>query len=87
MKKKSHKKQRKFGLIGKNIDYSFSKKYFSDKFAINHFDNCEYENYDIKNINQFNEIIKSSKGLVGLNVTIPYKEEIIAYLNKLSKKG
>lgn len=87
MKKKSHKKQRKFGLIGKNIDYSFSKKYFTDKFTINHFDNCQYENYDISDINQFPEIINASKGLVGLNVTIPYKEEIIPHLDKLSKSA
>jgi shikimate dehydrogenase len=41
MKNKLNKKQRKFGLIGENISYSFSKKYFSEKFTTNHFHNCE----------------------------------------------
>jgi len=87
MKHKSQKKQRKFGLIGKNISYSFSKKYFSEKFINNHFHNCEYENYDIQNIKEFTEIIDKTKGLVGLNVTIPYKESIFPFLDKISKNA
>lgn len=86
MKKKA-KKQLKFGLIGRNIDYSFSRNYFSEKFEINHFANCEYKNYDINSIKDFSKLIAESKGLVGLNVTIPYKEEIIPYLDKVSKKA
>ncbi len=85
--KKKVKKQLKFGLIGRNIDYSFSRNYFSEKFEINHFTNCEYKNYDLKNIKEFPELIAESKGLLGLNVTIPYKEEIIPYLDKISKKA
>ena len=84
MKKKS-KKQLKFGLIGRNISYSFSKKYFTEKFKISHFDNCEYKNYDIESINEFPKIISENKGCKGFNVTIPYKEEIIPMLDKLSK--
>ena len=84
MKKKS-KKQLKFGLIGRNISYSFSKKYFSEKFEISHFDNCEYKNYDIESIKEFPKIVSETKGLMGFNITIPYKEEIIPMLDKLSK--
>jgi shikimate dehydrogenase len=87
MKKKSLKKQRKFGLIGKNISYSFSKKHFTEKFLHNHFDNCEYGNYDIQNVNEVSQIIQNTKGLVGLNVTIPYKESIIPLLDKISKNA
>jgi shikimate dehydrogenase len=87
MKHKSQKKQRKFGLIGKNISYSFSKKYFSEKFINNHFHNCEYDNYDIENIREFTKIIEKTKGLVGLNVTIPYKESILPYVDKISKNA
>ncbi|WP_396181011.1 shikimate dehydrogenase family protein [Flavobacterium sp.] len=87
MNYKSQKKQRKFGLIGKNISYSFSKKYFSEKFINNHFHNCEYENYDIENIKEFTEIIDKTKGLVGLNVTIPYKESILPFLDKISNNA
>lgn len=87
MKKKSLKKQRKFGLIGKNISYSFSKKYFTEKFENNHFHNCEYTNYDIQNVKEISEIIKNTKGLVGLNVTIPYKEVVLPFLDKISKNA
>lgn len=87
MKNKFQKKQRKFGLVGKNINYSFSKKYFTEKFTQNHFHNCDYENYDIENIKAFTEIIKKSKGLVGLNVTIPYKESVMPFLDKISKNA
>jgi shikimate dehydrogenase len=87
MKHKSQKKQRKFGLIGKNISYSFSKKHFTEKFTNNHFHNCEYDNYDIENIREFTKIIEKTKGLVGLNVTIPYKESILPYVDKISKNA
>ena len=86
-KKNKNKKQIKFGLIGKNISYSFSKKYFTEKFKLLHFDNCEYLNFDIPSIKDFPKTISETKGLKGLNVTIPYKEEIIPYLDKLSKNA
>ena len=76
----------KFGLIGKDIDYSFSKTYFAKKFeneALAH----SYQNFDINTINEFPEIIKNTEDLRGLNVTIPYKEAIIPFLNKLDKKA
>jgi shikimate dehydrogenase len=49
---------KKYGLIGKNISYSFSKKYFSEKFTEDLFDDCVYENFDIQNIEEFPEILK-----------------------------
>ena len=82
-KKKKNKKQIKFGLIGKNINYSFSRKYFSEKFQLLHFDNCEYLNFDLQSIKDFPKTLAETKGLKGLNVTIPYKEEIIPFLDKL----
>ncbi|MFT5752810.1 MAG: shikimate dehydrogenase [Flavobacterium sp.] len=84
---KKVKKQKKYGLIGKDISYSFSKKHFTEKFAAYHFDNCEYLNFDIPSVKEFPEIISKTKGLRGLNVTIPYKEEIIPYLDSLSKNA
>ena len=84
-KNKKHKKQLKYGLVGRNISYSFSRKYFNEKFSLLHFDNCEYLNFDIQNIKDFPNVIAETKGLKGLNVTIPYKEEIIPYLDRLSK--
>ena len=78
---------RKFGLIGKNISYSFSKKYFSTKFQDENILNATYENFDIQNIEEFEGIVESTSKLKGLNVTIPYKKSIIPYLDKLSKKA
>ena len=74
--------KRKYGLIGKNINYSFSKKYFNDKFLKENITNCSYENYDLKSIKDFKNIIKDD-AIKGLNVTIPYKEEIIELVNKI----
>jgi shikimate dehydrogenase len=77
----------KFGLIGKNISYSFSKKHFTEKFALGNLDGYVYENFDLQSIEEFPKLITENPELKGLNVTIPYKEEIIPYLNKLSKKA
>ncbi|WP_103070669.1 shikimate dehydrogenase family protein [Aquimarina sediminis] len=70
-----------YGLLGRNIDYSFSKSYFSEKFKKEHLD-CEYNNFDLKEINDIKKVVKDPL-VKGLNVTIPYKEEIISYLDDL----
>ena len=74
-----------FGLIGKNIDYSFSKKYFTEKFELGQLSDYKYVNFDIQSIDEFPKILNDNQDLKGLNVTIPYKESIIQYLDKLSK--
>lgn len=71
-----------YGLIGKNIDYSFSKNFFSKKFK-NENINCKYLNFDIQNISDFKSVI-SDKNISGLNVTIPYKEDVIKYIDEIS---
>ena len=78
---------KKFGLIGKNISYSFSRKYFAEKFSKDLFDDCTYENFDIPSIEEFPNILKNNPDLKGLNVTIPYKEAIIPYMDTLSEKA
>ena len=72
-----------YGLIGKNIDYSFSVKYFSQKFNDEKIIDSKYVNFDLREIEDFNnlEILKIN----GLNVTIPYKEKIITYLDEVDK--
>ncbi|MFD1614175.1 shikimate dehydrogenase family protein [Gelatiniphilus marinus] len=77
----------KLGLLGKNISYSFSKTYFKKKFEDEKIDNTTYENFDIDSINLLPSIIKNTQGLKGLNVTIPYKEQVIPFLDKLNKKA
>ena len=78
---------RKFGLIGKNISYSFSKDYFTKKFELEGIDNAQYINFDIQDIKEIQSILDSQSNLRGLNVTIPYKESILPYLDKLNKKA
>lgn len=84
MHKEPEKSMSKFGLIGKNIAYSFSKAHFAAKFE-NEDLPYSYENFDIDNISKFNEILKQNDPISGLNVTIPYKEQIIPYLDVLNK--
>lgn len=78
--------RKRFGLLGRNINYSFSKGYFTDKFNAENFEGCTYENFDIPEISTFPELVKNNSDLKGLNVTIPYKEVVIPFLTKLSKK-
>tara|TARA_Y100001954_G_C15741205_1_gene568488 strand:+ start:105 stop:842 length:738 start_codon:yes stop_codon:yes gene_type:complete len=77
------KKSKKFGLIGKNIDYSFSKKYFSEKFKKENLDYI-YSNFDIVNISEIESILQNNS-ISGYNVTIPYKEEIIKFLDEIDE--
>ena len=70
-----------FGLIGYPLTHSFSKKYFTDKFKEEGLSDCVYENFPIEKIESVNEIFRLHPTLVGLNVTIPYKEKVIPYLD------
>ena len=72
-----------FGLIGKNIAYSFSEKYFSEKFKAENIQNSVYETFDLDEISEIEKLIQNKK-LNGFNVTIPYKEQILPYLDELS---
>lgn len=79
--------QKLYGLVGKNIAYSFSKKYFTERFLKTQASDCVYDNFDISEIQEFRDVLKSNPTLKGLNVTIPYKEAVIPYLDSLSKKA
>ena len=79
--------RKRFGLLGRNINYSFSKGYFTDKFNTENFTGCTYENFDIPEITDFPGIIENTSDLKGLNVTIPYKETVLPFLDKLSKNA
>ena len=72
----------KYGLIGQNIDYSFSKAYFNQKFKDLDI-NAEYDNYDIDHILKLKNVLHKEKDLKGLNVTIPYKESVIDFIDVL----
>ena len=69
-----------YGLIGAKLGHSFSKDFFSKKFAKEGI-SAEYRNFEIDNIEKFSEIIEY--GVYGLNITIPYKEQVIDFLDKI----
>jgi len=73
----------RYGLIGFPLKHSFSKDYFNTKFASEGID-AEYINFEITSITEFKSIIQNNPQLKGLNVTIPYKEQVIPYLDGLS---
>ena len=73
-----------FGLLGKNISYSFSKSYFSQKFINLQLNHHKYVNFDIDDIQQFPGIVSEYKtSLKGCNVTIPFKESVFNYLDEV----
>lgn len=80
-------KHKLFGLVGRNISYSFSAGYFATKFKELGLKKYTYTNFDINSIEELPAIIEEAEGLKGLNVTIPYKEEVIPLLDKLSKNA
>ncbi len=74
-----------YGLIGKPLTHSFSKKYFTEKFEKENISDCEYNLYPIEQIDQLPQLIADNTTLRGLNVTIPYKESIIPFLDDLDE--
>lgn len=78
---------RKFGLIGYPLGHSFSKKYFAEKFLNEQITDCHYENYPLTNLNLLQKLIAEETDLCGLNVTIPYKSEIIRFLDEIEPEA
>jgi shikimate dehydrogenase len=72
-----------FGLIGKSLSHSFSRSYFEKKFIENELNDHFYKNFELETIEQFSNVLKT-QNLKGLNVTNPYKESIIPFLDELS---
>ena len=74
---------KQFGLIGFPLSHSFSEKYFSEKFNREDIEDCKYELFPLENIEDIRFLFEVNKDLKGLNVTIPYKESVIEYLDDL----
>lgn len=72
---------RKYGLIGFPLGHSFSRKYFTDKFAREGIADCSYHNYPLEDIKELPALVSSEPDLCGLNVTIPYKTEVLRYID------
>ena len=75
-----------FGLLGKSISHSFSSSYFNEKFFKEEITNTKYLNFELNDISEFPQLIKKYN-LSGLNVTLPYKESIIPFLDELSENA
>lgn len=76
-----------FGLLGKQIAYSFSRGYFTDKFKKMNLQDHEYVNFDIPKITDFPKIVAQQSGIKGINVTIPYKEQVMPFLDSIDEKA
>ena len=74
-----------YGLIGFPLSHSFSAGYFKKKFEKENIKDSEYRNFEIPSIDKLPEIIKANPNLIGLNVTIPYKEQVLPYLDELDE--
>lgn len=83
--KKQENKSHLFGLLGRNISYSFSSGYFNEKFNDLGLKNHSYVNFDIPTIDDFSTL--PTQEIQGMNVTIPYKEEIIPFLNEIDSEA
>ena len=75
-----------YGLIGYPLGHSFSRKFFTEKFEKKGID-AQYLNFEIPSIEEFPEIIKNNPELRGLNVTIPYKQQVMQYLDDISEEA
>ena len=84
---KDQKTTHRFGLVGKDISYSFSQQYFSKKFETLKLNDHSYQNFDISTIDDFSNSIANAENLKGLNVTIPYKEEVLTYLDEIDDEA
>jgi len=73
---------RLFGLIGYPLTHSFSKDYFAQKFKKERIEGCQYENFQLADISELPKIFKNHPTLEGLNITIPYKESVLSFLDE-----
>lgn len=79
---------RRYGLIGRHLSHSFSAKYFAEKFLAEGLrGECEYNLYELPTIDHLPKLLASTREMCGFNVTIPYKQEIIPFLDRLSDEA
>ena len=74
---------KRYALIGKSLSHSFSEGYFNKKFQKEGINDAEYKNFELNNISEFTDLISKNK-FSGLNITIPYKESVIPFLDELT---
>jgi len=77
----------RYGLIGYPLTHSFSKRYFTEKFEREHISDSAYDLFELPHIQAFPQLISSTSGLRGLNVTIPHKQAVIPFLDELDPQS
>jgi shikimate dehydrogenase len=75
--------EKKFGLIGSTLSHSFSKSYFDEKFFREGLRDYHYDLYPLQNVDELKKLLQENPELTGLNVTIPYKEQVLKFLNDI----
>ena len=75
--------EKKFGLIGASVSHSFSKAYFDEKFFTDGLRDYHYDLYPLNNVDELKTLLKENPELCGLNVTIPYKEQVLKFLSDI----
>ena len=75
-----------YGLIGKNLSHSFSQKYFQQKFFKEGIKDCQYLNFELNDISTLRKLVQKND-IKGLNITIPYKEKVIPFLDEITKQA
>lgn len=76
-----------FGLIGFPLSHSFSRKYFTEKFVQEGIVDCDYQLFPIEDISLLPQLLQDHPNLQGLNVTIPYKQQVIPYLKHINESA
>ncbi|WPP48492.1 shikimate dehydrogenase family protein [Catalinimonas niigatensis] len=76
-----------YGLIGYRLSHSFSKKYFSNKFEKEKIVDSSYELFELEDIQEFPEVVAQHPNIRGINVTIPYKQQVMRYLDELDSSA
>jgi shikimate dehydrogenase len=71
---------KQYGLIGRTLTHSFSKKYFAEKFEKEGLSDYSYDNFELQTIEGFSLLLQQNRALKGLNITIPYKEDVLQFL-------
>jgi len=74
---------KRFGLFGYPLEHSYSKKFFTEKFQREGRNDCVYENFESENIYDLKKIVRENPDLMGLNITIPFKQDVIPMLDNL----
>lgn len=77
---------KEYGLVGASLAHSFSKGYFTEKFKVEGIE-AEYHNFELQSASQITELFAANRNLVGVNVTIPYKQAVLPFLDAIDAKA